>query len=141
MIDFLAMDVAELLPHRGEMIWLDRVIAFDENSATAGLTVRNHALFGAADTVPAWVGIEYMAQTIGVYAGIQAKCAGAPIRLGFLLGTRRYDSNVPFFPVGAALLVRAEKVLQDEHLSVFACSIAGDRVTVSATLNVYQADE
>jgi len=134
MIDFLRMDVAELLPHTGRMIWLDRVLAWDEDSVTAGLTVR-----GEGNTVPAWAGIEYMAQTIGLYAGIHAKRAGEPIRLGFLLGARRYESNVPAFTIGTALIVRAEKAMQDESLLVFNCLITGENVKVSATLNVYQA--
>jgi len=139
MSDFLQMDVAELLPHTGKMIWLDKVLAWDEDSVTAELTVRGDALFGGGNAVPAWAGIEYMAQTIGLYAGIHAKRAGEPIRLGFLLGARRYESNVPAFEIGSTLTVRVEKVMQDERLLVFNCGITGELVKVSATLNVYQA--
>ncbi|WP_024300265.1 hotdog family protein [Methylomicrobium lacus] len=139
MIDFLRMDVAELLPHTGKMIWLDKVLAWDEDSVTAELTVRGDALFGGGNAVPAWAGIEYMAQTIGLYAGIHAKRVGEPIRLGFLLGARRYESDVPAFEIGSTLTVRAEKVMQDERLLVFNCGITGELVKVSATLNVYQA--
>jgi predicted hotdog family 3-hydroxylacyl-ACP dehydratase len=139
MSDFLQMNVAELLPHTGAMIWLDRVLAWDEDSVTAELTVRGDALFGDSNEAPAWAGIEYMAQTIGLYAGIHAKRAGEPIRLGFLLGARRFESNAPVFRFGTVLAVRAERVMQDERLSVFNCRITGDHVKVSATLNVYQA--
>jgi len=139
MIDFLRMDVAELLPHTGKMIWLDKVLAWDEDSVTAGLTVRGDTSFGGGNAVPAWAGIEYMAQTIGLYAGIHAKRAGEPIRLGFLLGARRFESNVPAFEISSTLTVRAEKVMQDERLLVFNCGITGELVKVSATLNVYQA--
>ncbi|MGJ0486892.1 MAG: ApeP family dehydratase [Methylomicrobium sp.] len=139
MNDFLPMEVAELLPHTGDMIWLDKVLAWDEESATAELTVRGDALVGDGNTVPAWTGIEYMAQAIALYAGIHAKRAGEPIRVGFLLGTRRFESNVPVFRIGSMLTVHAEKVMQDEHLAVFDCRIAGDQVNVSAVLNVYQA--
>lgn len=139
MSDFLQMNVAELLPHTGTMIWLDRVLAWDEDSVTAELTVRGDALFGDSNEAPAWAGIEYMAQTVGLYAGIRAKRAGEPIRLGFLLGARRFESNVPAFRFGAMLTVRAERVMQAEHLSAFECRITGDHVKVSATLNVYQA--
>jgi len=139
MSDFLPMDVAELLPHTGKMIWLDKVLAWDEDSVTAELTVRGDALFGGGNVVPAWAGIEYMAQTIGLYAGIHAKRAGEPIRLGFLLGARRYESNAPAFTIGTTLAVRADKVMQDESLLVFNCLITGENVNVSAALNVYQA--
>jgi predicted hotdog family 3-hydroxylacyl-ACP dehydratase len=131
-------DVAELLPHTGEMIWVDKVLAWDEDSVTSELTVRGDALFGDGNMVPAWAGIEYMAQAIGLYAGLHAKRAGEPIRLGFLLGTRRFESNVPAFRIGSILTVRAEKMMQDGHLAVFDCRITGEHVNVSSVLNVYQ---
>jgi predicted hotdog family 3-hydroxylacyl-ACP dehydratase len=139
MTDYPLFDVAELLPHTGEMIWIDKVLAWDEDSVTAELTVRGDMLFGDSGTAPAWAGIEYMAQTIGLYAGLHARRAGEPVRLGFLLGTRRFESNEPAFRIGTVLTVRAEKRMQDEHLAVFDCRITGDHVKVGAVLNVYQA--
>lgn len=134
--------MADLLPHSGQMILLDKVTFVDETRLTAQLVVRGDGLLlGNAESVPAWTGIEYMAQAIGAYVGIQAKQAGLPIQLGFLLGTRRYDSNVDSFPVGSALSVTAEKILQDEQLAVFECRISGDNVDICATLNVYQPPE
>jgi len=88
--------------------------------------------------VPAWAGIEYMAQAIGAYAGIQAKQAGKPIRLGFLLGTRRYHSNVAGFAIGTRLTVTINKIMQDEQLGVFDCRIQGENIDIAANLNVYQ---
>jgi predicted hotdog family 3-hydroxylacyl-ACP dehydratase len=130
-------DIAELIPHTGPMILLDRVTAFDEDSLSAELVVRA-GLFGDGKTVPAWVGIEYMAQTIGAYAGMKAKLAGEPIRLGFLLGTRRYSGNVAEFRVGTLLTVRVDKIMQDEKLGAFECRIAGEGIEMTANLNVYQ---
>jgi predicted hotdog family 3-hydroxylacyl-ACP dehydratase len=64
--------------------------------------------------------------------------ANLPIRLGFLLGTRRYYSNVAAFSVGVRLTIHVEKILQDDNLGVFDCRIQGDGVEVTAKLNVYQ---
>ncbi len=135
MNDFPA--IAELIPHTGPMILLDRVIAFDDNSLSAGLVVRS-GLFGDDKTVPAWLGIEYMAQTIGAYAGMKARLAGEPIRLGFLLGTRRYSGNAAEFKVGTPLTVQVEKIMQDDRLGAFECRILGEGIEISANLNVYQ---
>jgi len=93
---------------------------------------------GDDQAVPAWAGIEYMAQTIAAYVGIKARQANEPIRMGFLLGTRRYSSNVAAFKVGATLTIRAEKIMQDDGLGVFDCRIKGEAVEVTANLNVYQ---
>lgn len=134
--------IAELLPHTGAMVLLDRLLHFDEAGVATELTVRGDGwLFGDAERVPAWAGIEYMAQTVGVYAGLKAKQAGEPIRLGFLLGTRRYLSNVDGLPVGARLTVEAAKILQEDQLGVFECRIRGDNIDISATLNVFQPDD
>ncbi|OHX36100.1 hotdog family protein [Methylomonas sp. LWB] len=134
--------IAELLPHTGAMVLLDRLLHFDEAGVATELTVRGDGLlFGDAEQVPAWAGIEYMAQTIGVYAGLKAKQAGEPIRLGFLLGTRRYLGNVDYLPVGARLTVEAAKILQEGQLGVFECRIRGDNIDISATLNVFQPDD
>ncbi len=132
-------DAADLIPHSGSMVLLDRIIGFDDRGLTAELVVRGDALLGGDDnSVPAWVGIEYMAQTIAAYAGVTARQANEPIRLGFLLGTRRYSSNVAAFKVGAALTVRVERIIQDDGLGVFDCRIIGEGVEVTANLNVYQ---
>lgn len=138
MTDLKNTDIASLMPHSGKMVLLDRLVEYDEISATAELVVRDDGLLGDGKIVPAWAGIEYMAQTIAVYAGIMAKIAGDQIKLGFLLGTRRYKSNVAEFKVGSTLKVRVEKIMQDERLGVFDCRIQGDGVEISANLNVYE---
>lgn len=138
MMDFNNIDVAELIPHSGKMVWLDSIISCDNHSLSAELIVRDDGLPGNDKTVPAWVGIEYMAQAVAAYAGVMAKRAGEPIKLGFLLGTRRYSSNVAEFSVGSTLTVRVEKILQDNNLGAFECRIQGVDVEASAILNVYQ---
>ncbi|TPQ24422.1 3-hydroxylacyl-ACP dehydratase [Methylomonas koyamae] len=132
-------DIAELLPHTGDMVLLDRVVSFEEDRLSAVLTVRGDGLlFGDERAVPAWAALEYMAQAIGAYVGLQAKQAGQPIRLGFLLGSRLLQSNVGSLPVGCELAVTVEKIVQDEQLGVFDCRVSGDNIEISAKLNVYQ---
>ena len=138
MIDFNNIDIAELIPHSGKMVFLDRIIHCDNNSLSAELVVRDDALLGNDKTVPAWAGIEYMAQAIAAYAGVMAKRAGEPVKPGFLLGTRRYNSNVAEFKAGSTLTVRVEKIIQDDNLAAFECELQGDSVYVTANLNVYQ---
>jgi predicted hotdog family 3-hydroxylacyl-ACP dehydratase len=138
MTDCTGFEVAELIPHSGKMVLLDRIIAFDDNALTAELRVRADGLLGDDKAVPAWAGIEYMAQAIAAYAGIMAKKAGEPIKMGFLLGTRLYSSNVPEFAVGSVLTVRVEKIIQDDKLGVFDCRIQGNGIDIAAHLTVYQ---
>ena len=131
-------DIEELIPHSQRMVLLDRIVDFNERSLTAELTVRDDGLFGDGKTVAAYVGIEYMAQAIAAYAGIQSKQAGEAIKIGFLLGTRRYSSNVSCFTVGTMLTVQVKNIIQDEKLGVFDCKIYAKDIEITANLTVYQ---
>ncbi|MBK8817408.1 MAG: hotdog family protein [Methylococcaceae bacterium] len=136
MIDY--NDVASLIPHSGQLVLLDKVVEFNDEKLVAEMTVRDDGLFGDEKVVPAWVGIEYMAQAIGAYAGIKSKLAGEPIKLGYLLGTRRFSSNVASFVVGTALTIIVKVIIQDDKLGAFDCHISGEGIQIDANLTVYQ---
>jgi 3-oxoacyl-[acyl-carrier-protein] synthase I len=133
--------IRDLLPHSGRMVLLDQVLAIDGDSLSAGVELRNDSMFCVNGAVGAWVGLEYMAQAIGAYAGYNARLRGEPVRIGYLLGTRRYDSNQPHFPVGSRLKIHIKRVWQsDEGLASFDCRIEDDGgLLASATVTVYQA--
>ena len=133
-------DIRSLMPHAGLMVLLDRVIAADEESLRAEVSIRSDSLFCTAQGVGAWVGLEYMAQAIGAYAGYAACLRGEAIKIGFLLGTRRFDCNRPFFSVGTRLQVHVKRVFQSANgMGSFECRIDdGEAQLASATLTVYQ---
>ena len=135
------IEVAELLPHDGNMVLLDGVVDYDQESLVAEVVVRNDGLFGDGKTIPAWIGIEYMAQTVAAHGGMMCHLVGKPINLGFLLGTRRYTSNISDFTVGTQLTVKVKRLIEDQGLGVFDCQILGDGIDISAKLNVYQPDK
>ncbi|UTW09537.1 hotdog family protein [Pseudomonas benzenivorans] len=131
--------IAELLPHAGDMILIDEVLSFDEDSVQTRLRVRPGGLFSQADgSLPAWVGVELMAQSVAAYAGCRARQAGNPVQLGFLLGTRSYQCNVERFPAGSELHIRALRSLQDDNgMGVFECHLDGPGIHAEARLNVF----
>lgn len=135
--------VAELIPHAGNMILLDEVLSCDSEAIEVRLTVRPDGLLSAADgSLPAWVGVELMAQTIAAFAGVQARRAGLPVELGFLLGTRKYACNVEHFPAGSELHIRAQCSLQDDNgMGVFECHLSGPAILAEARLNVFRPPE
>ena len=130
--------VAELIPQSQAMVLLDKIIMVGENHIVVELKVRDDGLFSHADrTVPAWLGLEYMAQAIAAFSGYQRKCKNEAIGLGFLLGTRHYQSSVGSFPCGTSLRVRAEKIIEaNNDMSVFECTVEGDSINASGRLNV-----
>ncbi len=135
--------IAELLPHAGDMILLDGVECFDDDSVETVLQVRADGLLSVADgSLPAWVGVEIMAQSVAAFAGCHARQAGQPVELGFLLGTRSYQCNVEAFPAGADLRVRAHRSLQDDNgMGVFECHLDGPGIHAEARLNVFRPPE
>ncbi|NRB38738.1 MAG: hotdog family protein [Pseudomonadales bacterium] len=137
------IDVEELLPHAGNMVLVQQLIYADEENATATVVVKNDGLFsGPNNQVPAWVGIEYMAQTIAAWAGFHALKNNEKVKLGFLLGTRKYQSNVGHFDVGQTLKVEIQMMMQgDNGLGAFSCKISSDDILVEANLNVFQSDD
>lgn len=134
-----SFSVRDLLPQAGAMVLLDRVLEVGEWHIEAGLRVRDDGLFsGALHTVPAWVGIEYMAQTVAAYSGYQRIRRGKTVDLGFLLGTRHYGCSVGEFPCGMELIVRATLEIEGANgLSVFDCHITGEGISAAAKLNVF----
>jgi predicted hotdog family 3-hydroxylacyl-ACP dehydratase len=133
-------DIRSLVPHAGPMVLLDRVIAADEESLRAEVTIRADSLFCTAEGVGAWVGLEYMAQAIGAYAGYMAHRRGEAVKIGFLLGTRCYECSRPFFTVGTRLQIYVKRIFQsDNGMGSFECCIdeGGDELA-RVTLTVYQ---
>ncbi len=135
--------VAELLPHAPPMVLLDQVVGRTDISVTAHLTIRRDApFFVTGQGIPGHIGIEYMAQACGVFAGLQARLAGEPVRLGFLLGTRRYQAFAAWLQEGWELTVTASVVFREGQMGVFDCHIRRGEIDVAtAQITVYQPDE
>jgi predicted hotdog family 3-hydroxylacyl-ACP dehydratase len=131
--------IETLLPQSKAMVLLDRVVEVDNDHIVAELTVRDDGLFSLADqTVPSWVGLEYMAQTVAAFSGYHRKQRGEKIGLGFLLGTRYYQCSVDRFTCGTRLQIRAEKIIEAANdLSVFDCTLEGDNCQATSKLNVF----
>ncbi|NRR29549.1 hotdog family protein [Oxalobacteraceae bacterium] len=138
--------VSELLPHSGHMVLLDRVLSVDEETLCAEVLIHAGSVLAGADGVGAWVGIEYMAQAIAAHAGFHARQRGQPVKVGFLLGSRKYESTVPLFAMGSVLQVHVQRALQgDNGLGAFECRIDAQQdgrtlTLASATVTVFQPD-
>jgi predicted hotdog family 3-hydroxylacyl-ACP dehydratase len=87
-----------------------------------------------------------MAQAAAAWAGWQrhARADGrGAARIGFLLGTRRYQSSRAAFRVGDVLRVSVQRLFQAENgLGQFECVISVDGAEVArASLNVFGPDD
>ncbi len=137
-MDCSGIPIGELLPHGPEMTVIDRLVEYSPERSMATVTVTQNNPFFASSGVPAWLGIEYMAQTIAAHAGFEARLRGERPAIGFLLGTRAYESEVGEFALGTELAITVEPVVVEARLAAFKCSIATDHVVATATVNTYQ---
>ncbi len=133
-------DIERVIPHRGTLRLIDRLLSWDEDRVAVEVRVPADGPFNDEDGVPAWVGVEYMAQAIAAWAGCQARGRGGEPNIGFLLGTRRYEAQVPNFPAGSLLRVEAvRELLGDNGLGMFACRILADGAEIaSANVSVFE---
>jgi predicted hotdog family 3-hydroxylacyl-ACP dehydratase len=133
----------DLLPHAPPMVLLDRVVDWTETTVTAALTIRPETpFFEPRRGVPSHVGIEWMAQACGLFAGLEAKSTGQPVRLGFLLGTRRYRAERFWFIEGEQPVISARLSFRERGMAVFDCHIAVVGVdAASAQLTLFQPED
>ena len=132
-----------LLPHDHPMILIDEITEYGTHHLIASVQPAIGKPFADdRGCVPAWVGMEYMAQSIGAFAGVQSQLAGEPVKVGFLLGTRAYRIDIDSFLNDVTYQIRVQQLYQDSGLSAFECEIflADGTVQATATINTYQPD-
>lgn len=133
-----------LLPHRAPMVLLSDVIHYDEHHAhcTVQITPASPFFDTTLQGVPTWVGLEYMAQAIGIWAGHQQLLAGKPVQAGFLLGCRRYRCNTAVFPVGCTLDIHCKPVYHDDNgLGALDCHILAPGLEATAQVKAFRPDD
>lgn len=134
----LQWHVRSLLPHSGGMVLIGEPAAFGDNWAAASVRIGEDSLYYRSRRgVPSWVGVEYMAQTIALYAGINARQTGEDIKIGLLIGCRRYEADTEIFSLGSLLSIHVDGVWQDNQLAVFDCVIKTSVEVARAQLSVF----
>ncbi len=139
---------ADLLPHKPPMVLIDRVVSCDLETQRieTEIDVSEKSLFydSAIGGVPAYVAVEYFAQTIGCFAGAYDLSRIPPKKpgVGFVLGTRKFEAAVGVLPIGR-FSVRAQELFLDAEIASFSCSLhdADGAQLCSAILNAYRPED
>jgi predicted hotdog family 3-hydroxylacyl-ACP dehydratase len=134
--------VAELVPHSGTMSLLTNIVGYGDDWLSAEVHITPESVFADDRGVPAWIGLEYMAQTIAAYGGREERRRGSTPKIGFLLGSRKYLCDADTFPLGQKLLIKVQvEMLSEGGLNVFNCELQGQGLSASAMVNVFQPDD
>jgi predicted hotdog family 3-hydroxylacyl-ACP dehydratase len=138
-MDTRAIPVTELVPHGAAMTVIDQLESYDAQRSIAIARVRADSVFFEGNGVPAWAGIEYMAQAVAAHAGAEARLRGARPAVGFLVGTRAYRSDVAEFPLGSRLTITVQPIWSDGAFATFDCAIGlgGAAAVATAVINAY----
>lgn len=139
------LSIQQLLPHREPILLLERLLYCDDETCRVALTINQKSAFYNQElaAVPAWVGIEYMAQAIAVWSGYQQLKKGQPILIGFLLGSRCYRCEQSLFSENQCLeVVTAVRYVDETGLASFDCRIEDSAGTLlaSAAINAFRPD-
>lgn len=131
--------IEDLIRHRGPMLLIDRLVEVSDLHAVGEVRIGERASFyRPGHGVPAYVGLEYMAQTVAAYDGAHRVATG----IGFLLGTRRYAATRDYFRPGELLSIRADMAFSDNGMASFECRISiGGVDCVTTALSVYRPED
>jgi predicted hotdog family 3-hydroxylacyl-ACP dehydratase len=126
------------------MLLLDRLVDIGPDFAVCEWQVSDSNIFASPDLgVPAYIGVEYMAQCIAVLAGARARAKNQQVPLGYLLGTRSFRSSITYFPVGLRYQVVCRELIHNGFgMRSYECEITQRGGPVAqARLNVLEAPQ
>lgn len=137
--------IAEVVPQKPPMILLDEIVAHDAQATACAVRIQPTSAFADEDgSVPIAVALEYMAQCAAVRSGLQQRARGAPVGIGFLLGSRKIRFHAPRLLAGQVLEIRVRDIWSDGELASFACEV-GDaesgRLLAECALNALRPQD
>lgn len=138
-------DLEDILPHKGEIILIDNIVAVDleKRTLTSNILINKNSIFFDKETneVPIWIGIEYMAQSIGAFSGIYAQGQSEAAKIGFVIGARNYECFATGFADKECFEIEVKELFFDSNLGSFECIISNKKkIIAKAILNVFQPD-
>lgn len=138
------MPAAEFVLHRKPMLFLDRLVAIGPEFASCEWLVSEESEFLVPKRgIPAYTGVEHMAQCVAVHAGACERVHGFPPRQGLLLGTRHYRACVRYFELGSVYQVECKQRVQNsDGMASFDCQILlNGKIIIEARLAVLQRQQ
>lgn len=132
-------DIKPLIDHRGTMALIDGLVAVHEGSAHCIATVRADNPFLVNGRLPAWILVEYLAQSVAVFVGHLRSVEHAPHRHGLLLGCRNLRLADVALNVGDRLELFVEEIIRLDEFGRFSgIARLGENEVASGLLLLYE---
>lgn len=133
--------VADLIPHAGPAVLLERVARWHDHTVECTGVIHPDCPYVRRGVVFTVATIEHMAQACAVLMGLRARLRRSKVSGGLLLGVRTAALHRGSIPVGTELRVHATHVWGDDDLATFDCRVDAEGVpTAEATLNVLKTE-
>lgn len=123
-------EIAHLLPHAGDMVLIDRVVAFDDLNVHCRAGIDDHATHPLAveGHLPAAVLVEYAVQAMAAHGGLNIT-AGANPRAGMLVALRRLDLSCQYLDAPCEFDIHAKRLGGDDDGQIYSFRVCmHDRV-------------
>lgn len=134
-------DPQELIPHRGPMLLVDRVLDRRPDGVSCQGRIPADSPFALGGRAPAFVAIELAAQTAAVFEALGRRESGsAGPRIGYLVSVRTARFAVHELPVGEPLVAHVRSAGSAPPLALYHVRVEREGVQVmTATLGAYLA--
>lgn len=134
----------ELLPQKSPMILLSEIIEYDfkNRSIISTVSISSESMFfdEKINGVPSYIGLEYMAQTVGCLIGIEN---AKPPKFELILGTKNFEIFVQKFEKEIAYNIFVQEQFSIGEMSSFYGEIFDDQKFTCAKgdIKIYHGNE
>ena len=135
------LDIETMIPHRGRMRLIEKVVAIDDQKAlTAATTSEDWPLYrdGSVDVL---VTIELVAQTAALLEGWKRLQTGRGGTTGWLVGIKNADFSSARLSVPATLITEVTKSYALEGYAVFGGTVRlEDRIVATLSVQAFRPE-
>jgi predicted hotdog family 3-hydroxylacyl-ACP dehydratase len=121
------------------MLWIDEIDSVQGEQIVCRVTLRDEHVFveeGAAETI---VAIEWMAQSVAAFVGLEDQNKGTGPRPGYLVAIPEARFFVPTVKVGETVALTCTRLFGDEQIASFTCvAQRGQETLAEAIINVFR---
>lgn len=135
------MEITRYIPHRDSLQLIDRILNQHKDNFEVEVAITSDSLFSETHGVPAYCGLEYMAQSIAAFNTLHFSEQNE-VRLGFIVAIRNFETTCEFFPLGAKLKVKVNPILIVEQSGSFESQIwHNDELVCKGRITAYVPKE